>query len=341
MRELKTLFVVLFFVGLLYWGIEPFAHTKLHPHVDPPNYDFAAEDIALAKTNVQKATENLAKIEKTGDKTMIHNAQKSLELTKNSQDKYTIFWNEINKIDLKTGDATRGAESFVNAGCTACHGVEAAGMPAPMDNMSASEAYGVAPPDLSTAGHLYTDKFLAAVIKDPTMALKLSHKFGDEVPFPMPGFSGLGGDLNQELADIVAYLKSIAPKKVSNEQLFKDACQRCHDMKYDNKFTLGNKQSLAHYMGSTPPDLSMMIRSRQAGFLHEFINDTQKMLPGTSMPRVGLNENTEKQIVAYIQKVGDGKKDEREKTSLYIMLYFAILSVFATLWKIKIWRKLH
>ena len=185
-----------------------------------------------------------------------------------------------------------------------------------MDAASASAAYGVNPPDLSSAGYLYTDKFLAALIKDPIMALKLDQKFGDEKPFPMPGFFGAGGDLNQEIADIVAYLKSLAPsedkliaseavasgikqgteldeaqkKFLLSKAVFEDACLRCHDVKYDKLFASSDKASLAAYMGSTPPDLSMMIRSKGANYLHEFINDTQKKLPGTSMPRVGLNE---------------------------------------------------
>ena len=123
--------------------------------------------------------------------------------------------------------------------------------------------------------------------------------------------------------------------------MFEDACVRCHDVKYDKLLTQGDKASVANYMGSTPPDLSMSIRSKQAGYLHEFINDTQKMLPGTAMPRVGLNERAEKQVVAYMQAVGDSKKDERESTAVNIMIYFLILSVFAGLWKSKIWSKLH
>ncbi|CZE47340.1 c-type cytochrome [Campylobacter geochelonis] len=341
MKELKTLIIVLVAVGALYWGVEPYAHTKLHPHVAPANYDFAAEDLALDKTNVTKAEAALKVAEASKNDDLINSAKKTLNDAKATNDKYTIFWSEINKIDLSKGNATTGAETFMSAGCTACHGLEVANIPAAMDSKTSSEAYGVNPPDLSTAGAIYDGKFLAALIKDPVMAMKVSHKFNDEHPHPMPGFFGLGGDLNQEIADIVAYLKSIAPKEVDGKQVFKDACQRCHDMKYDKVFTDGNKQSVAHFMGSTPPDLSMYIRSRNADYLHNFINDTQKMLPGTAMPRVGLNQASEAKIIAYMEKVGDSKKSEREKTSVYIMIYFVILAVFAGLWKNKIWSSLH
>jgi len=178
------------------------------------------------------------------------------------------------------------------------------------------------------------------------MAVKLSHKFNDEHPYPMTAFMGAGGDINAEIADIVAYLKKVSAdadvkSKITDEKVFADACQRCHDMKYDKKYTLSNKVSLAAYMGSNPPDLSMMIRSKGADYLHKFINDTQKMLPGTAMPRVGLNKAAEDDIVSYIEKVGDSKKAERESTGLYVMIYFFILGIFAWLWKRKVWSELH
>ena len=40
MRELKIFAVVAFFTGALYWGVEPYAHTQLHPHVDAPDYSY-------------------------------------------------------------------------------------------------------------------------------------------------------------------------------------------------------------------------------------------------------------------------------------------------------------
>ena len=36
----------------------------------------------------------------------------------------------------------------------------------------------------------------------------------------------------QEIADMVAYLKSIAPNEMTNKEVFTDACQRCHGIKY-------------------------------------------------------------------------------------------------------------
>lgn len=388
MKELKTLLIVIFFTLFLFLGIEPFAHSKLNPAVAPANYDFAVEDINLAKTNLDNAKKELEKANnslknaKDEDKEkmqdFVKNAQKTLDSSQNALDKYTAFWDEINTIDLSKGDASRGAEVIVNAGCVGCHGIEVAKMPAPMDGITSSQTYGVNPPDLSTAGKIYSDKFLAAVIKNPVMAQKIDHIFNDEKIYPMPEFFGAGGeDLNLEIADMVAYLKSIVmddekiisshiekvaidkglneedkskllanlsqneKAKIINRRVFADACLRCHDMKYDEIYTDGDKTSLKEYLGSTPPDLSMYIRSRSKEYLHNFINDTQKMLPATTMPRVGITEVAENQVIEYMQSVGDSKKDERQKISIYVMIYFVILAIFAGLWKRKIWKDLH
>ncbi|QCD44375.1 c-type cytochrome [Campylobacter mucosalis] len=349
MKELKIFAIVVFLSGVLYWGIEPYAHTQLHPHTAAANFDYAQADDVYAK-NVMAAKETaLANAKATNDAQKIKVAQDELDSAKKYLEEYSAFWADIKNIDLSKGDATKGADTFMAAGCTGCHGVQVAGMPAGMDNETASQSFGVVPPDLSTAGVIYDDKFLAAFIKNPTMAAKLGHKFNDEKPYPMTAFMGAGGDdINKEIADIVAYLKSIATKYVSENKgisdakLFEDACQRCHDMKYDNKYTLTNRVSLASYMGSNPPDLSMMIRAKNSdNYLAKLINDPQKMLSGTAMPRVGLSSESTNQIVSYIEKVGDSKKDERSNVGIYTMVYFLILGIFATLWKRKVWSELH
>lgn len=288
MRELKILAVVAFFTAVVYWGVEPFAHSQMHPHVAPA--DFAFKDLG---TNEKK------------------------------------------------GDAKKGAETFLSAGCIGCHGVAVANMPAPMDNASASATFGVTPPDLSTAGAIYDKNFLAALIKDPTKALKVEHKFNETRPHPMIQFFGLGGDLDQEIADIVAYLQSIAPATLDDKQVYADACQRCHDMKYDKLMSTTDKTALMTYMGTLPPDLSIMIRAKGAEYLTTFINNPQKQLAGTSMPRVGLNEKAQNQVVAYMEKVGDRKKAEREDLGYKLIGYMVLFTLLAYAWKVKIWKEVH
>lgn len=288
MRELKILAVVAFFTAVIYWGVEPFAHSQMHPHVDPA--DFAFKDLG---------------------------------------------------VNSKKGDAKAGEQTFLSAGCTGCHGLSVANMPAPMDAAAASGSFGVVPPDLSTAGLIYDRNYLAALIKEPTKALKVEHKFNETRPHPMIAFYGVGGDIDQEIADIVAYLQSVAPKSLSDKEVYADACQRCHDMKYDKAFSATDKVALKAYMGTLPPDLSIMIRAKSKEYLETFINNPQKNLPGTSMPRVGLNQKAQEQVINYMEKVGDRKKAERDDLGYKLIIYMAIFTLLAYLWKVKVWREVH
>jgi len=291
MKELKILGVVIFFTLVVYIGVEPFAHSQMHPHVSPA--DFSFKDLPA---------------------------------------------------QTKTGDATKGAENFMNAGCIGCHGIKSQGMDSPFDDATASASFGVVPPDLSTAGIIYDSNFLSALIKNPAHALKVEHKFSETKLHPMTQFYGLGGDIDQEVADIVAYLKSIAPKdlkEITDKQLFQDACQRCHSMKYANINSNSDTALLTKYMGSTPPDLSMMIRAKGKDYLETFINNPQKQLKGTAMPRVGLTKQAQEQIISYLEKTGDRKKQERDSLGVKVIGFMIIFTILAYLWKVKIWREVH
>lgn len=341
MKELKILLVVLFFTGVVYWGVEPFAHSVMHPHVAPADFNFPNEAKEYAKEETQKTQEDFDNIKnKTSNEYKM--AKAALEHVKTKASATDAFWDEVQKIDIAKGDAKKGAETFAAAGCTGCHGLKSQGMPSAMDDATASASFGVAPPDLSTAGYLYDPTFLAALIKNPTMALHVEGKFNDSRPFPMTPFFGAGGsDMNQEIADIVAYLVSIAPKKLSNKEVFENACQRCHSIKYDKVKATSEKSALTQYMGSTPPDLSIIVRARSLSYLDTFINDPQKGLPGTSMPRVGLKKATQEQVMTYLEDVGDSKRAQREDLGYKIIFFFLILSVLGVLWKLFIWREVH
>lgn len=54
MRELKILAVVVVLTLITYWGVEPFAHSQMHPHVDPVNYNFEESDRLLQKKQLKK-----------------------------------------------------------------------------------------------------------------------------------------------------------------------------------------------------------------------------------------------------------------------------------------------
>ena len=264
------------------------------------------------------------------------------------------------------GDVARGEELVMGAGaCTGCHSIKVAGVDAPMDAVSAAAAYGVNPPDLSNAGVIYDTKFLNALIKNPAHALMVEHKFDASKGemHPMVPFYGAGGDIDQEVADMVAYLQSIAVKseELTPKMAFENACGRCHAVKYEKWTQIGEKPSFKHkkdalafdikvleyqdslraYMGKLPPDLSMYIRSRGEHYISTFVENPQTYLEGTSMPRVGVTAEAAEKVVEYLEDAGDTKRHEREELGGYVMIYLIIFAIFALLWKKQVWRDLH
>jgi len=266
----------------------------------------------------------------------------------------------------KTGDVANGQELVMGAGgCVGCHSIEVAGIPAAMDPVTNSGAYGVNPPDLSDAGGIYDAKFLAALIKDPAKTLMVEHKFTPESGkmHPMVPFYGAGGDIDQEVADMVAYLQSIAPKpdQITPKQAFETACGRCHAVKYEKWTQIGEmptfkkerdkfvfltqledyKANLVNYMGKLPPDLSMYIRSRGEHYISTFMENPQNLLHGTAMPRVGVSAEGAKKVLEYLEEAGDTKHAERDSVGVKVMIFLLIFAAAAYLWKREIWKDLH
>jgi ubiquinol-cytochrome c reductase cytochrome c1 subunit len=266
----------------------------------------------------------------------------------------------------KSGDAARGKDLVLGAGaCTGCHSINVANIPAAMDAVTAAASYGVNPPDLSNAGVVYDAKFLNDLIKNPAHALEVEHKFdiNKGQMHPMVPFYGAGGDMDQEVADMVAYLQSIAPKaeELTPAMAFETACGRCHALKYEKWTQIGEKpmfkkkqdelafdtqvldyqDSLKAYMGKLPPDLSMYIRSRGEHFIKTFVEDPQAYLEGTAMPRVGVSAESAEKVIEYLEDSGDTKRHEREAIGMNVMLYMILFVIFAVLWKKQVWRDLH
>ena len=251
---------------------------------------------------------------------------------------------DLKNVDTAVVGNSDNGKVLVEANCLACHSIDSAGHPAMMPNADAAASYGVVPPDLSSAGRIYDKNYLANFIFDPVSAMHLQHKYTPESGkvFPMPAYNWMSA---QEIMDVVAYLQSIAPKvaegKEANKATFDAACGRCHNMKYAGFEATTPVDNLKAYMGATPPDLSQYIKSRKEHYLHNFINDPQVLLAGTSMPRVGLNEKAQEEVIAYMEETGDSKKAERESLGLWVMLYTFVFAILAYLWKRKIWSEVH
>lgn len=292
MKEFKILAVLVALVGITYYGIEPYAHSVMHPAVAPA--DFTFQDVKNVDTSLAGNVEN--------------------------------------------------GKVLVEANCIACHAIENAGHPAMMPNADAAASYGVVPPDLSQAGRIYDKNYLANFIFDPVTAMHVQHKYNPESgkAFPMPSYNWMSP---QDIMDVVSYLQSIAPKVADNveghKSTFEAACGRCHSMKYAGIEASTPANMIKEHMGATPPDLSQYIKSRGEHYLHSFINDPQILLKGTSMPRVGLTEKAQEEVIAYMEEVGDSKKAERESLGVWVILYSIIFAILAYLWKRKIWSEVH
>ncbi len=316
MKELKIFGIVAIFTLVLYWGVEPFAHSQMHKHVEGHGlvYDGKA-DIEEAKVAKK---EDVAKTKEA-------------------------FWANVAKISKLKGNAAAGEAAF--ATCMGCH-MEGA------PNMG-----GVIPPSLEHAGALYDKNYLIALIKDPAMASNVDHKYKDTSTHPMGSIKMMMTD-DQQIADVVAYLKEKKDGEVTSKEAFAEACGRCHAMRYAKMTQLGDtpnfkyeKDALAHkikvideqdavkaYMGKLPPDLSMIIRARSHHFMETFVENPQSQLPGTSMPRVGLSHEGYEKVKEFLTEIGDPSKPKREELGPKVLLFFVIFTGLAFLWKKSRWK---
>jgi ubiquinol-cytochrome c reductase cytochrome c1 subunit len=261
-------------------------------------------------------------------------------------EKKKAFWSDVKTIAALKGDAVAGEAGF--AMCLGCH----------MD--AAVNMGGVIPPKLDHAGAIYDKNYLIALIKNPAMASNVDHKYVDTMMHPMGSVSSMFAD-NQSIANVVAYLATKKAGEVTPKEAYEEACIRCHALRYLKTTQLGvtpkfkhKKDALAHeikvieeqdmvkaYMGNLPPDLSMMIRARSKHFLETFIENPQSQLPGTSMPRVGLNHEGYEKIKAYLTEAGDPSKKAREELGPWVIGFFVIFTILAFLWKKSMWKDLH
>ncbi len=320
-KELKILGIVVIFTLILYWGVEPFAHSQMHKHVEGHGlvYD--------GKADIEEAS----------------------KAKKEAKEK---FWADVKRISSIKGDPVAGEASF--AMCAGCH-MEGA------TNMG-----GVTPPSLDHAGALYDKNFLIALIKNPAMATNVDHKYKDTATHPMGGVMSMVSS-DQDIANVVAYLKTKKAGEVTPKEAFIEACSRCHAnrygkltqlgeipktksniktgqdidrMKYDQKVAT-EQNALADYLGKLPPDLSIIYRARSEHFLETFIENPQSQLPGTAMPRTGLSHEGMEKVLSFLEETGDPSKPARDALGPWVLAFFVIFTILAYLWKQYQWRDLH
>lgn len=276
MKDLKILLVLIAFVGVTYWGVEPYAHHVMHPELPAPDFTYG-----------------------------------------------------VKPVDVKAGNPSEG-QALVTAQCVTCHSVKKADINLSMSPEDAANAYGVLPPDLSNVAAIYDSGYLAAFLQDPAKA-----SMAPKTSMPNLGLT------EQQATDIIAYLSTLADHNLSNKEVTKEACDRCHTVKYAGITRVVSEKRIKEYLGKNPPDLSMMIKSRGEHYLESFINNPQAGIPGTAMPRVGLNKESQEKVIAYLDEVGDPKKAQRNAVGFWVLGYFVILTILTYMWKSARMREVH
>lgn len=97
MREIKIFLVVVVFTALVYWGVEPYAHSVMKPHVAPANFNFAVEDTTFAKGIVEAKELALKDAQASGDAKRIESANKELEKAKEELSKVETLWQMLQR----------------------------------------------------------------------------------------------------------------------------------------------------------------------------------------------------------------------------------------------------
>jgi len=321
-KELKIFAVVAAFTLALYYGVEPYAHSQMHKHVEGNNlvYD--------GKADIEEASKDKKEAKKA-------------------------FWADVKTIAALEGDATAGEATY--GMCAGCHMDGAANMggvtPPSLDHAGAiyDKNYLIAlikdPAMASNVDHKYPNGTMShpmgsisAMVSAPqdianVVAYLKANKAGHVAP--REAYKEACGRCHANRYGKLTQLGEL-PKTKSNIATGKDIDR----MKYDQKVA-EEQAAVAAYMGKLPPDLSIMIRARSEHFLETFIENPQSQLKGTAMPRVGLSHEGMEKVMEFLGETGDPSAPARAMAGPYVIIFFIIFTILAYLWKSSLWRDLH
>jgi ubiquinol-cytochrome c reductase cytochrome c1 subunit len=316
MKELKIFGIVAIFTLILYWGVEPFAHSQMHKHVDSNGFVYDGKaDIAEAN-----AAENKDKVE----------AKKA-------------FWADVAKVGKMKGDVAAGEAGF--ATCMGCHTgmpINMGGVIAPaLDHAGAiyDKNYLIAlikdPAMASNVDHKYAD-----TATHPMGSIKMmmsdNQQIADVVAYIM---AKKAGEVTTKEAFAEACGRCHAMRYAKTTQLGDTPAFKHEKDTLAHKIKVIDEQNLVKaYMGNLPPDLSMIIRARSEHFIETFVENPQGQLAGTAMPRVGLSQAGYDKVHAYMTEIGDPSKPAREELGPKVLLFFFIFTGLAFLWKKSRWK---
>ena len=319
MKELKIFGVVAAFTLLLYWGVEPFAHSQMHAHVE--GHDF-----------VYDGTADIAEATKAEKKDKIA-AKKA-------------FWADVAKVGKMKGDVAAGEAGF--ATCMGCHTgmpINMGGVIAPaLDHAGAiyDKNYLIAlikdPAMASNVDHKYED-----TATHPMGSIKMmmadDQQIADVVAYIM---AKKAGEVTTKEAFAEACGRCHAMRYAKTSQLGDIPTFKYEKDTLSYKVKILEEQDLVKaYMGKLPPDLSMINRARSHHFMETFVENPQSQLAGTSMPRVGLSKAGYAKVEAYMEEIGDPSKPAREELGPKVLLFFLVFTFLAFLWKKSMWKGHH
>lgn len=322
MKELKIFAVVAAFTLILYWGVEPFAHSQMHKHVEGNN--------------------------------LVYNGKADIEETsKDKKELKKAFWADVQKIAALKGDPVAGKATF--GICAGCHMVGAANMggitPPSLDHAGAiyDKNFLIAlikdPAIATNVDHKYPNGTMAhpmgsisSMVSAPqdiaNVVAYLKAKKAGEVT-PKEAFTEACGRCHANRYAKMTQLGDI-PKTKSNIKTGQDI----DALKYEQKVAT-EQASLANYLGKLPPDLSIIYRARGEHFLHTFVENPQSQLPGTAMPRTGLSHEGMEKVMAFLEETGDPSKPARALLGPWVIGFFVLFTILAYLWKSSLWKDLH
>jgi len=321
-KELKILGIVAAFTLVLYWGVEPFAHSQMHKHVEGHGlvYD--------GKVDIEEASKDKKEAKKA-------------------------FWADVKTIAALKGDATAGEATF--GMCAGCHMDGAANMggvtPPSLDHAGAiyDKNFLIAlikdPAMATNVDHKYPNGTMTHPMGSISSMVSAPQDIANVVAYLK---AKKAGEVTAKEAFVEACSRCHAnrygkltqlgekPKTKSNIKTGLDI----EAMKFAQKVAT-EQGALAEYLGKLPPDLSIIYRARSEHFLETLIENPQAELAGTAMPRTGLNHEGMEKVMEYLAETGDPSAPARAIAGPWVIGFFILFTILAYLWKNSLWRDLH
>ncbi len=301
MKELKILGVVVVFTLILYWGVEPFAHSQMHKHVE--GHDFKYPDLP------------------------------ALKVKGNAENGKALVAACVGCHSIKSQGMAAPMDAVTSAQTYGVNPPDLSNMGALLDEKFF--AHFLLDPAKVTKSKHFAMPPSAGSEQDAADIVAYFKSIAPKEISPKEAYETACGRCHANRYDHWTQIGEV-PKTKSNIKTGVDLDALAFKKKvgmYENK--------LADYMGKLPPDLSIIIRARSEQFLETFVENPQSQLPGTAMPRVGLTKEGYEKVKAYLEKTGDPSKPKREKVGPWVIGYFVLFAFLAFLWKKSIWKGHH